>query len=193
MAQCSLARLATKRTKACDRRLHRLLSCCRRNVDISLNGFADNIFDISLHCHSDVDCARGFEASPSTSACYDALLGARTFMTIGASGQQEFVVPHSFPESEIVALEKAIKAEACKPRHHMQVASLNCRDVRFLYRLQRCGACHISLTICRCGAVLSMFTVSGRNIPEVQCFHARLAYAKQVLFTEPIQTFVSLC
>jgi hypothetical protein len=110
---CKLARCVTKWTKACDRRLHRLMSYLQTSRDITLEAFCgDEANQLSLMVYADADFDGDIVSSKSTSGAYLALVGKRTFIPLGSFSKKQAVVSHSSTESEIVALEQAIRAEA---------------------------------------------------------------------------------
>ena len=109
---CSSARLVSKWTVACDKRLHRLMSYIHWTEDHSLESF---VGDDAQHCHpvlySDADYAGDTQTAKSTSGCYLAIVGPNTFAPITASCIKQTCVSHSSTESEIVAAEQAIRKE----------------------------------------------------------------------------------
>ena len=109
---CSLARQVSKWTKACDKRLHRLVSYVYHTLDHSLESF---VGDDPALCHpilfSDADFAGEIVGAKSTSGCYLAIVGPNTFAPITASCKKQTCVSHSSTESEIVAAEQAVRTE----------------------------------------------------------------------------------
>ena len=67
---------------------------------------------LSLMVYADADFAGDIASSKSTSGCYLALVGKNTFIPLGSFSKKQAVVSHSRTESEIVALEQALRAEA---------------------------------------------------------------------------------
>ena len=61
---------------------------------------------------ADADFAGDIKDSKSTSGCYLALCGPRTFIPIAAMSTKQSVVSHSSTESEIVSLEQGMRSEA---------------------------------------------------------------------------------
>ena len=72
----------------------------------------DYAWDLSVLCYSDADFAGDIKDSKSTSGCYLALVGPRTFIPIAAMSKKQSVVSHSSTESEIVSLEQGMRSEA---------------------------------------------------------------------------------
>jgi len=109
---CSSARQVTKWTRACDKRLHRLMCYIHHTEDHSLESF---VGDDAQHCHpvlfSDADFAGDLVTAKSTSGCYLAIVGPNTFAPITASCKKQTCVSHSSTESEIVAAEQGIRME----------------------------------------------------------------------------------
>jgi hypothetical protein len=109
---CSSARQVSKWTRACDKRLHRLICYIHHTEDHSLESF---VGDDAQHCHpvlfSDADFAGDMVTAKSTSGCYLAIVGPNTFAPITASCTKQTCVSHSSTESEIVAAERGIRTE----------------------------------------------------------------------------------
>jgi hypothetical protein len=109
---CSSARQVTKWTRACGKRLHRLMCYIHHTVDHSLESF---VGDDAQYCHpvlySDADFAGDLVTAKSTSGCYLAIVGPNTFAPITASCKKQTCVSHSSTESEIVAAEQGIRTE----------------------------------------------------------------------------------
>ena len=82
---CSIAREVSRWTKACDKRLERLLSYLNRTLGHSLEGFVGDSADkCSVLLYSDADFAGGTRKSKSTSGMYVAIVGPNTFVPIVA-------------------------------------------------------------------------------------------------------------
>ena len=109
---CSSAREVSKWTRACDKRLHRLMCFIHHTPDHSLESF---VGDDAQHCHvvlySDADFAGDLVQAKSTSGLYMAIVGPNTFAPITASCKKQTCVSHSSTESEIVAAEQGIRTE----------------------------------------------------------------------------------
>ena len=109
---CSSAREVTKWTRACDKRLHRLMCYIHHTEDHSLESF---VGDDAQNCHpvlfSDADFAGDMQTAKSTSGCYLAIVGPNTFAPVTASCKKQTCVSHSSTESEIVAAEQGIRME----------------------------------------------------------------------------------
>ena len=109
---CSSAMLITKWTRACDKRLRRLISYIHHMPGDSLESF---VGDDAQCCHpmlfSDADFAGDMQTAKSTSGLCLAIVGPKTFAPVTASCKKQTCVSHSSTESEIVAAEQAIRTE----------------------------------------------------------------------------------
>ena len=96
------AREFSKWTRACDKKLHRLMCCIHHTQDHSLESF---VGDDAQHCHavlySDADFAGDLLQAKSTSCLYLAIVGPNTFGPITHSCKKQTCVSHSSTESEI--------------------------------------------------------------------------------------------
>ena len=108
-----LAREITKWTRACDKRLRRLVSYLHSTRDKNLEGFVgDSPMKCDLVVYSDASYADEVTTSKSTSAAFIALVGPNTFAPITALCKKQPVISRSSTESEIVALDTALRTEA---------------------------------------------------------------------------------
>jgi len=102
-----LARRITKWTKACDRRMDRLMEHLRATKDHALEGFMGDTAD---KCHVVAYCDASFAddlaTSKSTSGFYLAIVGPNTFMPVTSFAKRQTAVSHSTTESEMVSLEE---------------------------------------------------------------------------------------
>lgn len=71
----------------------------------------DPIGQCHLALFSDADVAGDLAESKSTNGCYIALIGPNTFAPLGAASETQTCVSHSSTESEMVALDFAIRTE----------------------------------------------------------------------------------
>ena len=121
---CSSAREVTRWTRACDKRLHRLMCYIHHTPDHSLESF---VGDRVEHCHpilfSDADYAGDLVTAKSTSGLYLAIVGPNTFAPITASCKKQTCVSHSSTESEIVAAEQAIRTEGLQALAFWELAT----------------------------------------------------------------------
>ena len=109
---CMLARQVTKWSRACDKRLHKLMSYLHHTREYSLEGFVgDDCKDLAVLCFSDASFADCVQTSKSTSGTFVALVGPRTFFPLNAIAKKQTCVSHSSTESEIVALDTALRVE----------------------------------------------------------------------------------
>ena len=71
--------------------------------------------DAIEHCHlvvySDADFAGDIQGSKSTSGCFVAIVGPNTFAPVSALCKTQSCVSHSSTESEIIALDHAMRNE----------------------------------------------------------------------------------
>ena len=109
----SLARLVTKWTVACDKRLFRLICYMHATQDSCLESIAgDHIKDCKLVAYTDADWAGDNRTSKSTSGAFVVLVGPNTCAPISALCKGQTVISHYTTESEIVALDTLLRTEA---------------------------------------------------------------------------------
>ena len=107
-----LARSVTKWTRACDRRLHRLISCLHHTSHLVLTCFiGDEVKDLKLALYSDASFADDLSSSKSVTGGYLALVGPRTFVPLTWLCKKQTAVAHSSTESEIIALDTCLRVE----------------------------------------------------------------------------------
>ena len=107
-----LARSITKRTKACDKRLNRLIS------------YIHHICEYRQYCHvgntakkcrlglfQDSDFAGDLEDSKSTSGGTLCIFGSHTFVPISWMCKKQTAVSHSSTESEIISLDTGLRLD----------------------------------------------------------------------------------
>ena len=100
-------------TKACGRRLHRLICYLHTTNQYTLESFCgDNADALTLFVYADADFAGDTKSSKPTSGAYIALVAKNTFISLGAWSKKQAVVSHSSTESGIVSLEQALRGEA---------------------------------------------------------------------------------
>ena len=107
-----LSRFLTKWTVACDKKLKRLvayLNCTETTALRSVVG--DDLSKCFLAIFSDADFAGSLLDSKSTSGCFVAIVGPNTFAPLTAICKTQTCVSHSSTESEIVALDFALRTE----------------------------------------------------------------------------------
>ena len=93
---CSIAREVSKWTRACDKRLERLVSYINCTTDYSLESFVGDTADqCSVLLHSDADFAGDMRKSKSTSGMYIAIVGPHTFAPIVAHCKKQTCVSHA--------------------------------------------------------------------------------------------------
>ena len=110
---CSLAREFFGRwTKACDKRLHRLMNYLNCTADVSLEPLVGDAAELRhVLLYSDADFAGDTRTSKSMSGCYIAIVGPNACAPICAMSKKQTCVSHSSTESEIVAAEFGVRSE----------------------------------------------------------------------------------
>ena len=92
----TLARNVTKWTKADDQRLHRLISYLHSTQNFTQIAFVgDDFDDCHLALFADASFAGDLQDSKSTSGCFLALVGPRTFVPISWFTKKQTVISHS--------------------------------------------------------------------------------------------------
>ena len=109
---CNLARRISRWSTADDRRLHRLVSYIHHTYDETLQSFVgDHANDLSVMLWVDASLADDLRDSKSASGAYLAIVGPNTFAPIMSFAKKLTAVFHSSTESEIIALEEAVRTE----------------------------------------------------------------------------------
>ena len=109
---CTLAREITKWNFACDRRLYRLVCYLQSTRTHCLHGWiGDSADKLSIMIFTDASFADCVQRSKSTTGIFAALVGPNTFFPFNAICKKQTVVSHSSTESEIVALDTALRIE----------------------------------------------------------------------------------
>ena len=100
-----LARSITKWTKACDKRLNRLISNIHQTCEYKQHCHVGNtVKQCRLGLFQDSDFAGDFEDSKSTSGGTLCVFGSHTFVPISWMCKKQTAVSHSSTESEIIYL-----------------------------------------------------------------------------------------
>jgi len=108
----SLAREITRWSRACDKRLHRLVCYVNSTKTTCLCGtVGDAIDDCRLVLFADADFAGDHSESKSTPGMYLAMVGRRTFVPLQAISKAQSAVSHSSTEAEVISLEFAHRTE----------------------------------------------------------------------------------
>ena len=98
-----LAQSITKCTKACDKRLIRLISCIHHTCDYKQYCYVGNTAkQCRLGLFQDSDFAGDLEDSKSTSGGTLCIFGSHTFVPISSMCKKQTSVSHSSTESEIL-------------------------------------------------------------------------------------------
>jgi hypothetical protein len=107
-----LARNVTTWSKACDKRLHRLMSYLYHHQKTAqVNWIGDKISDCKLMLFVDASFAGDYKDSKSTTGAMLCLVGPNTFVTLGWMCGKQGATSHSSSEAEIIALEAALRKE----------------------------------------------------------------------------------
>ena len=107
-----LARSITKWTKACDKRLHRLISYIHHTCECKQYCYVGNTAkQCRLGLFQDSDFAGDLEDSKSTSGGTLCVLGSHTFVPISWMCKKQTAVSHSSTESEIISLDDGLRLD----------------------------------------------------------------------------------
>ena len=107
-----LARSITKWTKACDKRLSRLISYVHHTCECKQYCHAGNTAkQCRLGLFQDSDFTRDLEDSKSTSGGTLCVSGSQTFVSISWMCKKQTSVPHSSTESEIISLDAGLRLD----------------------------------------------------------------------------------
>ena len=106
------ARSITKWTKACDKRLSRLISDIHHTCDCKQYGHVENTAkQCRLGLYQDSDFAGDLEDSKSTSGGTLCIFGSHTFVPISWMRKKQTSVTHSATESEIISLDAGLRLD----------------------------------------------------------------------------------
>ena len=107
-----LARPVTKWTKACDKRLARLISYIHHTSEYRQYC---NVGNTALHCRlglfQDSDFAGDLEDSKPTSGGILCIFGSHTFVPISRMCKKQSSVSHSSTEAEIISLDTGLRMD----------------------------------------------------------------------------------
>ena len=104
-----LARSITKWTKACDKRLNRLISYIHHICEYKQYCYVGNTAkQCKLGLYRDSDFVRDLENSNSTSGGTLFVFGSHTFVPISWMCEKQTAVTHSSTESEIISLDAGL-------------------------------------------------------------------------------------
>ena len=107
-----LARSITKWTKACDKRLNRLISCIHHTCEYRQYCHVGNSAEqCRLGLFQDSDFTGDLEDSKSTSGGTLYVFGSHTFVPISWMCKKQTSVSHSSTESEIIALDAGLRLD----------------------------------------------------------------------------------
>ena len=106
------ARSITKWTKACDKRMNRLISYIHHTCEYKQNCHVENTAkQCRLGLFQDPDFARDFEDSKSTSGGTLCVFGSHTCVPISWMCKKQTAVSHSSTESEIISLDTGLRLD----------------------------------------------------------------------------------
>ena len=112
----------TKWTKACDKRLSRLISYIHHTCEYKQHCYVGNIAkQCRLGLFQDSDFAGDLEDSKSTSGGTLCILGSHTFVPISWMCEKQTSVSHSSTESEIISLDAGLRLDG--------ISALDLRDL----------------------------------------------------------------
>ena len=107
-----LARSITKWTKACDKRLNRLISYIQHTSEYKQYcHLGNNAKQCRLGLFQDSDFAGDLEDSKSTSGGTLCIFGSHTFVPISWICKKQTSVSHSSTESEIISLDAGLRMD----------------------------------------------------------------------------------
>ena len=107
-----LARSITKWTKACDKRLNRLISYIHHTCEYKQYCYVGNTAkQCRLGLFQDSDFAGDLEDSKSTSGGTSCIFGSQTFVPISWMCMKQTAVSHSSTESEIISLDTGLRLD----------------------------------------------------------------------------------
>ena len=107
-----LARSITKWTKACDKRLNRLISYINYTCEYKQYCYVGNTEkQCRLGLFQDSDFAGDLEGSKSTSGGTLCVFGSHTFVSISWTCNKQTSVSHSSTESEIISLDAGLRLD----------------------------------------------------------------------------------
>ena len=110
-----LARSITKRTKACDKRLNRLISYIHHTSEYKQYCYVGNTGkQCRLGLFQDSDFAGDLEDSKSTSGGTLCVFGSHTFVPISWMCKKQTAVSHSSTESEIISLDTGLRLDGLR-------------------------------------------------------------------------------
>ena len=114
-----LARSITKWTKACDKRLNRLISHIHHTCEYKQYCYVGNTAkQCRLGLFQDSDFARDLDYSKSTSGGTLCVFGSHTFVPISWTCKKQTSVSHSSTESEIISLDAGLRLDGI-PAHDL--------------------------------------------------------------------------
>ena len=107
-----LARAITKWTRACDKRLARLISYIHHTIEFEHFCHVGNTAQqCRLGLFGDSDFARDLEDSKSTSGGTLCIFGSRTFVPTSWMCKKQTSVSHSSTEAEIISLDAGLRMD----------------------------------------------------------------------------------
>ena len=118
VSEQKLARSITKWTKACDKRLNRLISYIHHTCEYKEYCYVGNTAkQCRLGLFQDSDFARDLEDSKSISVGTLCVFGSHTFVPISWMCKKQTSVSHSSTESEIISLDAGLRLDGISALH----------------------------------------------------------------------------
>ena len=161
-----LARLITKWTKACDKRLNRLISYIHHTCEYKQYCYVGNTAkQCKLGLFQDSDFAGDLEDSKSTSGGTLCVSGSHTFVPISWMCRKQTSVSHSSTESEVISLDAGLRLDRIRAldlwdlivsvlgnttqNHDRTVKPVVCRDASHAQSQQSRGMFNVLINVDR--------------------------------------------
>ena len=128
-----LSRAVTKRTKACDKRLARLISYIRHTCECRQYCCVGNTAQqCRLGLFQDFDFARDLEDSKSTSRGIICISGSHTFVPISWMCEKQTSVSHGNFEAEAISLDAGLRVDGISSRPQLLAQPFSHTDLFLL-------------------------------------------------------------
>ena len=121
-----LARAATKWTKACDKRLARLISHIDHTCEYMQYCYLGNTAQhCTLELFQDSDFAGDLEDSKSTSGGILCIFGSQTFVPTSWMCKKHTSVSHGSTEAEVISLDAGLRMDGIPAHEHQSGSDQN--------------------------------------------------------------------
>ena len=118
-----LCREVAKWTKACGRRLYRLICYMNQTADLCITSFVgDRLEDMRIALYTDASFADCLKTSKYSTGGYLCLVGPRSFIPLTWLCKKQHAVSHSSTESEVIALDTTLRLEGLPALNFMDAA-----------------------------------------------------------------------